>query len=434
MSSTVRYVGLDVHKETVVIAVADDNARAAEVLGEVPHEASRILARLRKLGPVETLRVCYEAGPTGYGLQRHLLRAGISCVVVAPSLVPSQSGQRVKTDRRDARRLAHFLRSGDLTPVWVPDEQTEALRDLERAREDAKRAEKTAKQQLSKFLLRQGRPYTEGKQWTKPHWRWIEQQTFTQEAHRRVLVDAIQVVHQATDRVERLEQDIAELIEGSVLGPLVRDLQAFRGVALVTAVGLAAEIGDFHRFATAGQFMAFVGLVPSEYSSGGHRSQGGITKTGNRHVRRLLIEAGWNYYRWPLRLSVALRARRQEVPQAVIDIADKAMHRLGRKGYRMRERGMSPKKIVTALARELAGFLWAAARVSTPRLLADPNAATTVVQETAGPGRPKRAVRTAATGVVDSVPPGPRGRPRGPVVATGAGLPRRDSANATRCR
>lgn len=434
MQARIRFVGLDVHKDTIVIAVADEGATPAEALAEIPHEPTRVLARLRKLGPLETLRVCYEAGPTGYGLQRYLTRAGVSCVVVAPSLVPTQSGNRVKTDRRDARRLAHFLRSGDLTPVWVPDEQTEALRDLERAREDAKRAEKAAKQQLSKFLLRQGRRYTEGKQWTKRHWCWIQQQTFAHEAHRRVLADSIQTVQQASERVLRLEHDIGELIEHWVLNALVTNLQAFRGVALLTAVGLAAEIGDFHRFPTAGQFMAFVGLVPSEYSSGGHRSQGGITKTGNRHVRRLLIEAAWNYYRWPLRISVALHERRQGVPQAVIDIADKAMHRLGRKAHRMCEKGVSPKKTITALARELAGFLWAAARVSMPPLTAASSLPMPDVEGTTAARRPKRVVRAAATGVVASIPPGPRGRPRGPETATGAGLPRRDSANVTRRR
>jgi transposase len=427
MRSTVRFVGLDVHKESVVIAVADAGGCPAEVLAEVAHEPSRVLARLRKLGPLETLQVCYEAGPTGYGLQRYLSQAGVQCVVVAPSLVPTQSGNRVKTDRRDARRLAHFLRSGDLTPVWVPDEHSEALRDLERARDAAKRAEKTARHQLSKFLLRQGRRYTEGrKQWTQRHQRWVERQTFVQEAHRRVLADAILTLQQAAERVQRLERDIAELVQGWALQTLVRDLQAFRGVALLTAVGLVAEITDFHRFRTAGQFMAFVGLVPSEHSSGGQRRQGGITKTGNRHVRRLLIEAAWQYYRWPLRISLALQQRRQGVPEAVIRIADKAIQRLGRKAYRMREAGMPAPRVVTAVARELAGFLWAAARAATPRQPADPAASTSVG------GRP------AVTVEADSVPLGTGGRPRGPDAAAlprrGAGLPKRDSASLTRHR
>ncbi len=433
MSSTVRFVGLDVHKDTVVIAVADEGTEGAEVFATVPHESARVLARLRQLGPRENLRVCYEAGPTGYGLYRDLTRAGVSCVVVAPSLVPTHRGNRVKTDRRDARRLAHFLRSGDLTPVWVPDEHVESLRDLERARDDAKSAEKAAKHRLSKFLLRQGRRYTEGKQWTGRHWRWVQQQTFSHEAHRRVLADSIHTLQQATERVLRLERDIAELVETWVLQPLVRDLQAFRGVALVTAVGLVAEIGDFHRFATAAQFMSFVGLIPSEHSSGTQRRQGPITKAGNRHVRRLLIEAAWQYYRGSSRISVALHERRQGVPQAVIDIADKAMLRLGRKAYRMREACKAPSRVVTALARELAGFIWAAARASMPRMPANVPESQVVLAR-AAPHHPKRATRAAATDDVVSVPPGTRGRPRGPVVATGAGLPSRDSANVTRRR
>jgi transposase len=432
MNATVRFIGLDVHKDTVVIAVAEEGSAPAEVFTEVRHEPARIAAQLRKLGAQGALRVCYEAGPTGYGLQRFLTRAGFSCVVVAPSLVPTQSGNRVKTDRRDARRLAHFLRSGDLTPVWIPDEQSEALRDLERAREDAKRAEKAVQHQLSKFLLRQGRRYTEGKQWTQRHWRFIQRQTFTHEAHRRVLADAIHALQQTTARVERLERDIGELVEHWVLQPLVTHLQAFRGIRLLTAVGVTAEIGDFHRFPTAGQFMAFVGLVPSEYSSGSHRTQGGITKTGNAHVRRLLIEAAWQYYRWPLRISVDLQRRREGVPQVVIDIADKAMHRLGRRACRMRERGLSPKTIVTAMARELAGFVWAAARASMPPMTAKTSSPAPALGR-ASAREAQRASRAAATRAVGSVPPGPRGRPRGPVVATDAGLPHRDSANGT-CR
>jgi transposase len=434
MNATVRYVGLDVHKDTVVIAVANEGDGQAEVFAEVPHEPDRVLAKLKKLGPVTTLRVCYEAGPTGYGLQRYLALHGVSCVVVAPSLVPTKSGSRVKTDRRDARRLAHFLRSGDLTTVWIPDEHTEALRDLERARDDAKRAEKTAKHQLSKFLLRQGRRYTEGKQWTQRHWRWVRQQTFAHEAHRRVLADSIHTLEQATERVGQLERDIGEMVQGWALEPLVRDLQAFRGVALLTAVGLAAEIGDFHRFPTAAKFMAFVGLVPSEHSSGAQRHQGGITKTGNRHVRRLLVESAWQYYRYSLGISEALHKRRQGVPQAVIDIADKAIRRLVRKAYRMREAGKTPVRIVTALARELAGFLWSAARTSMPQQTQDRGSPESVVVAATSTRRPKRAARAAATCDVDSVPPGTRGRHRGPDAATDAGLPSRDSANATRRR
>lgn len=366
--TTLRFIGLDVHAETIVIAVADAGSTPAVNLKTIAYDEGRLLTELRKLGPPESLRVCYEAGPTGFGLERFLRSRGVHCVVVAPSLTPQSIGSRVKTDRRDARKLAHFLRSGDLTPIWVPDEQTESLRDLERAREDARLSERRARQQLLKFLMRHGRRFTEGKcHWTQKHWRWIQQQKFDYEAQNRVLGDYVLAAQQATQRVERLTRDIQELVEGWVLAPLVRNLQAFRGVELVTAVGLAAEIGDFTRFRSAGRFMAFVGLVPSENSSGGTRRQGGITKTGNRHVRRLMTEAGWHYYGWAAGISQKLQARREGVPAEIVAIADKALRRLQRKAFAMKQRELSPKKIVIALARELAGFLWAAA-METARL------------------------------------------------------------------
>lgn len=360
--TTLRFIGLDVHAETIVIAVADEGSTPAVILKVIGYDEGRLLSELRKLGTLGSLRVCYEAGPTGFGLERFLRSHRVHCVVVAPSLTPQSIGSRVKTDRRDARKLAHFLRSGDLTPIWVPDEQTESLRDLERAREDARVSERRARQQLLKFLLRHGRRFTEGKShWTQKHWKWILQQTFTHEAQNRVLGDYVLTAQQATQRVVRLTQDIQELVAGWTLGSLVQNLQAFRGVELVTAVGLAAEIGDFTRFRSAGQFMAFIGLVPSENSSGGTRRQGAITKTGNGHVRRLLTEAAWHYYGWTTGISSKLQARRVGVPAEIVAIADKALRRLQRKAYLLKERGKSPKKIAIALARELAGFLWAAA-------------------------------------------------------------------------
>jgi transposase len=365
MTKSVRYVGLDVHAESIIMAVADAGEAPAQVWKSIPYDLRRLLKELERLGSNSRLKVCYEAGPTGFGVQRFLERNAVECVVVAPSLVPVQSGSRVKTDRRDARKLAHFLRSGDLTPIWVPDEQTEALRDLERAREDARLAERRARQQLLKFLLRHDRRFTEGKShWTQMHWRWVLQQQFSHEALNRVLADYVQAAQQATERVQRLTRDIAELVEGWSLGPLVKNLQAFHGVQLVTAVGLAAEIGNFERFEKAGQFMAFVGLVPSEHSSGGSRKQGGITKTGNRHVRRLLVEAAWHYSAAPPGSSAALQKRREGVPPEIVAIAEKARLRLRRKAYRMRAAKKLPNKIATALARELAGFLWAAARAT----------------------------------------------------------------------
>lgn len=392
--TTLRFIGLDVHAETIVIAVADGGSAPAVILKVIGYNEGRLLAELRKLGILDSLRVCYEAGPTGFGLERFLRSHGVDCVVVAPSLTPQSSGSRVKTDRRDARKLAHFLRSGDLTPIWVPDEQTESLRDLERAREDARLSERRARQQLLKFLLRHGRRFTEGKShWTQKHWRWILQQRFEHEAQNRVLGDYVLTAQQATQRVARLTQDIQELVEGWALMPVVKNLQAFRGVELVTAVGLTAEIGDFTRFRSAGQFMAFVGLVPSENSSGGTRRQGGITKTGNSHVRRLLTEAAWHYYGWTAGISRALEARRVGVPAEIVTIADKALRRLHKKAYLMKEKGKSPKKIAIALARELAGFLWAAA-VETARLGSSTRSQPAVIPHECSP--PSRRLTTRA--------------------------------------
>lgn len=365
MLKNVRFIGLDVHAESIVIAVANSGDTPAEFLKIISYDCSRLLKELRKLAKLSDLRVCYEAGPTGFGLQRFLVGENVSCIVVAPSLVPVQTGLRVKTDRRDARRLAHFLRSGDLTPVWVPDEQTEALRDLERAREDARLAERSARQQLLKFLLRHERRFTAGKtNWTQIHWAWIRQQAFGQEAANCVLADYVHAAQQAGERVQRLTLQIAQCVNDWALAPLVQNFQAFHGIQLVTAVGLSAEIGNFERFEKAGQFMAFVGLVPSEHSSGGSRKQGGITKTGNRHVRRLLVEAAWHYYDARPGASAALTKRREGVSPEVVAIAEKARLRLSRKAMRMRASRKVPNKIVTALARELAGFIWAAAQAT----------------------------------------------------------------------
>jgi len=284
-------------------------------------------------------------------------------MVMAPSLIP-EVNSRVKTDRRDACKLARFLRSGDLTSVWVPDEQTEALRDLERARDDARLAERRIKQQLLKFLMRHSRVFTEGKSyWTKTHWAWIRRQKFEHEAQRCVLADAIQTATQAGERIARLNQDIHECIEDWVLAPLVRNLQALHGVGELTATVIAAEIGDFQRFPKAGKFMSFVGLIPSEHSSGASRRQSGITKAGNRHVRRMMIEAAWQYYHAPAQASAALMKRREGLPDEVVQIADNALRRLRKKSRVMQRNGKSAKKIVAAIARELAGFIWAIGQV-----------------------------------------------------------------------
>jgi len=267
----------------------------------------------------------------------------------------------VKTDRRDARRLAELLRAGELVEVKIPDTETEAMRDLERARDDAKNAERVARHQLDKFLLRQGRIWSDGTKWTHRHWGWIERQEFAAEAQRRVLADYLRAVQEATARVERLQKDIEELVESWTLAPLVRSLQALRGVGLITAVILAAEIGDYARFGTPRKLMAYLGMVPSEDSTGQRRRQGRITRTGNGHVRRILVEAGWNY-RFRPRASKAIRQRRERVPAVVREIAEKAEERLCRRYQALVARGKESRKAVMAVARELAGFVWAIAQ------------------------------------------------------------------------
>lgn len=362
--SNLRFVGLDVHKETIVVAVAEAGQAEAEQLGTFPHDVPKLIKRLSKLvgGNVSRLRVCYEAGPTGFGLCRRLKAAGIDCIVVAPALVP-QLGQRVKTDRRDARRLAHFLRSGDLTAVWVPDEKTEALRDLERLRDDAKNAERVARHQLEKFLLRNERIFREGKHWTKKHGEWLKKQKFDDPVKQCVMDDSLKAVEDATERVKRLSKKIAEFVEGAAIEPLVRSFMAFRGIDVLSAAIVAAEIGDFRRFPAPRQFMAFLGLVPSEQSSGKTVHRGKLTRTGNGHVRRILIEAVQHYRHSPV-LSAALRRRQEGVSQEVIAIAWKAQQRLCKRLTSLTAKGKPRNKAIAAAARELAGFLWAVGQIA----------------------------------------------------------------------
>ncbi len=361
--SKLRFVGLDVHKDTIVIAVAEEGQSEAVVLGTFPHDVAKVVKQLiKRETDVSRLRVCYEAGPTGFGLSRRLKQAGIDCVVVAPSLVPQQAGARVKTDRRDAVRLAHFLRSGDLTAVWVPDEQTEALRDLERSRDDAKNAERVARHQLDKFLLRNERVFREGRSWTLRHAAWLQQQTFADPCKQCVLDDYVQAVEDATERVKRLSKEIERFVEQTALAPLVQALKSFRGISTLSAVGIAAEIGDLRRFKTARQFMAFVGLVVSEHSSGKSIQRGALTRTGNTHVRRILVEAAQHYRHRPT-LSAALRKRQAGVSKEVTDMAWKAQQRLCKRLTYLLEKNKPRNKAIAAVARELAGFVWAVGQV-----------------------------------------------------------------------
>ena len=356
-----RYVGLDVHADSITIAVADEGRDAAQALGAVPNDFTSLTKILRRLGPSASVLCCYEAGPTGFGLARQLTAAGWACSVIAPALVPKKQGCRVKTNRRDAAKLAHFLRSGDLTVVAIPDEATKAVRDLCRAREAAKRAERVARQQLSKFLLRHGRRFTGATTWGKAHREWIARQHFERPAQQAVLEDHIAAVDLASDRVQRLTLKLLEVVEAWDRAPLARALQALRGIDLVSSATIVSEVGDFGRFAKAPDFMGFLGLIPAEDSTGDEHRRGPITRTGNAHVRRILVEAAWHYRRPPL-LSKALRQRSSTVAPAVRSIAWKAQGRLHRRMVRLLGRGKEPQKVAVAVARELAGFVWAIAR------------------------------------------------------------------------
>jgi transposase len=359
---TVRFVGLDVHADSIAIAVAEPGRSEPGVLGVIPNDIALLLKKLRRIGRV---KCCYEAGPTGFGLQRALSAEGIDCIIVAPSLVPARAGDRVKTDRRDATRLARFLRSGDLTEVHVPDAATEAMRDLERARDDAKKAERVARHHLAKFLLRHGRRYAGAgkKAWTVKHLDWVRTQRFEHEPQQRVLEDYLRMVEDQGERVERLTTAIVELVETWSLKPLVKGLQALRGISIISATTLAAELSDLARFEAAPKLMGYLGLVPSEYSSGEGRKQGRITRTGNGHARRILVEAAWAY-RFRPRQSRAITARSADVSPEIRRIAWRAQERLCAKYRKLTARGKNKNKTTAAVARELAGFVWAIARES----------------------------------------------------------------------
>ena len=358
MEKTTRFVGLDVHKASIAVAVADAFGDP-EDHGQIANDPSAVRKLIDRLGGADIgLSVAYEAGPTGYALQRQLTAMGIACVVAAPSLVPRKPGDRVKTDRRDAAKLARLLRSGDLTPVWVPDEAHEALRDLVRARDDAKTDLLRAKHRLSKFLLRRGiYPPTGVRAWSRAHETWLSRLTVDRRADQIVLDDYWSVVRDGRDRVRRLEAALVACAAESPHAQVLAALQAIRGIGFLSAVTIVAEAGDLRRFPTARAFMAYVGLVPSEYSSGTARHRGRITKTGNRLIRHVLGQAAHNA-RYRPNVSSALRARQSLVPPAVADLDRRAQARLHAR-YRHLAGRIGVNKAVTAIARELAGFVWA---------------------------------------------------------------------------
>jgi transposase len=362
MNEFSKYVGLDVHKNTIAVAVAKAGRGKPEYLGEVANTADAVSKLLRKVSPEgEVLAVCYEAGPTGYGVYRQVTGMGHLCAVVAPGLIPRRATDRVKTDRRDALSLARLHRAGELTAVWVPGEEQEAIRDLTRAREDIKAIERTARQRLGAFLLRHGQVYRGKSHWTKAHFHWLERVSMPSPVQQIVLEEYIDTVKQMQRRVADLDKQMREALDHWSLQPVVEALMALRGVSLLTAMTVLAELGDITRFDSPCQLMAYLGLVPSEHSSGGTRHQGGITKTGNGHARRVLVEAAWAY-RYPARKTRTIQRRAEQTSPAVQAIAWKAQKRLCGRYRHLIEGGKNTPTAATAVARELAGFIWAIAK------------------------------------------------------------------------
>jgi transposase len=361
------FVGLDVSKLKISVAVAA-GGRSGEVrfFGNIDASPAVVGSMVKKLAkPGVKLHFCYEAGPTGYELHRQIVALGHQCVLVAPSLIPKRPGDRIKTNRRDALSLAKLHRAGELTPVWVPDREHEAMRDLVRAREGAMIALKRARQQLQAFLLRHGRLYTGRAPWTKAHLRWLCEQKLDHPAHQIVLAENRHAIEEAQVRLERLTKLVADAVPPWSMAPLVQAYQAMRGVSLITAVTFAVEIGDVRRFDNPRQLMAYLGLVPSESSTGERVRRGAITKAGNNRARRALIEGAWTY-RFPARMSRLVQGRQEGLPKIVREIAWKGQVRLCARYRKLTAAGKLKAVAVTAIAREMAAFLWAIGHEVTP--------------------------------------------------------------------
>lgn len=360
----VRFVGLDVHADTIAVAVAEPGGEVRSH-GVIPNRLESIRKLIGKLGPAKTLKACYEAGPTGYVLYWQLTQLGVNCEVIAPSLVPTKAGDRVKTDRRDAEKLARCHRAGELTAVWVPDASHEALRDLVRAREAAKKDQLKARHRLGKFLLRHGKRPEGVKAWTEKHREWIKSHVhFDQPALEATLADYLEEVDHVAARIVKLEKALDEAVRQAPaeIRAVIEALQALRGVAQTTAASIVSELGSVSRFPGPRQLMGYSGLVASEHSSGNRVQRGGITKTGNSHLRRVLVEAAWAYQHRPNVIGYLLRRQKNlAIGEDAKKIAWKAQQRLHKRYKSMAARGKNKNQIVTALGRELLGFIWAIA-------------------------------------------------------------------------
>jgi transposase len=358
------FVGLDVHKDSIAVAVAEAGRAPARLVATIAHDLGKLRKLLARYGDPAQVHVVYEAGPTGYGLQRDLARRGYRCEVIAPSLIPRRAGDRVKTDRRDGIRLAELSRAGELRAVWIPDSADEAIRDLARAREDAVNARTQARHQLKSFLLRHEVRYPHRTSWSKTFYRWLATLSFAGSGAQTAFTEYWQAVTAADERVARLTVALGNSIAGWRFESVVKALRALRGIDQISAIGLVAEIGDITRFDHPRQLMSYLGLVPSEHSSGERVVRGSITKTGNAHARRLLTEAAWNY-RFRPRIGYQAQRRAEDLPQAIRDVAWKAQLRLSGRFAALKARGVHINKVCVAVARELAGFVWAIASTQT---------------------------------------------------------------------
>jgi transposase len=361
--SSTLYIGMDVHKDAIAVAyVAKDHDAEVVYLGTIGTRHCDIDKLIRNMqSKAKQLIFVYEAGPCGYWLSRYLRKKGYACWVVAPSLIPKKAGDRVKTDRRDAVQLARLMRSGDLTPVYVPKEEDEAIRDLTRARDDALCDLKAAKFRLKAFLLRQDIRYTGQANWGPAHLRWLSEVVCHTPAQHIVFQEYVRAVNEHTERLQRLEQELHEQVKAWRLHPVVEALQALRGVQFTVAVTPVADLGDLTRFDNPRQLMKFLGLIPSEYSSAERRRQGSITKAGNTQARRALVEGAWAY-RYPAKVSRHLQLRLETQPKAIQDLSWKAQVRLCKRFRRLLARGKHANQVVVAIARELVGCMWAIAK------------------------------------------------------------------------
>lgn len=361
--SSTLFIGMDVHKDSIAVAyVSQDHGAEVTYLGPMGTRHGDIDKLIRKMqSKAKHFIFVYEAGPCGYWLYRYLSKKGYDCWVVAPSLIPRKPGDRVKTDRRDATQLARLARSGDLTPVYVPRVEDEAIRDLTRARQDTIGDLKSAKLRLKAFLLRQDIRYVGRANWGPAHLRWLSEVVCPTPAQQIVFQEYVRSVNEHTERLQRLEQELQEQVKAWRLGAVVEALQALRGVQFTVAVTTVAEIGDLTRFDNPRELMKFLGLIPSEYSSGEQRRQGSITKAGNTHARRVLVEGAWAY-RYPAKVSRHLQLRLEKQPKRIQDISWKAQVRLCKRYRRLVARGKHANVVTVAIARELAACMWAVAR------------------------------------------------------------------------